>query len=153
MHALISLGSRQLDCTRNVLIAEAGEVQLSPIASRFLQALADHPGEVVTRQALIDRLWDGNALIGEPALNRVVSELRKATGETPGSPTLVQTIPRKGYRLVPVRTEGTPAPPRLRWPGWTMTVAVLVAVVATGVVINWTLDTAIGLIWVANHSG
>ena len=153
MHALISLGSRQLDCTRNVLTTEAGEIQLSPIASRFLQALADHPGEVVTRQALIDRLRDGNALIGEPAINRVVSELRKATGDTPGSPTLVQTIPRKGYRLVPVRIEASPPPPRSRWPGWKMTVAVLVIVVITGVVINLTLDTATGLIWVANHPG
>ncbi len=153
MHALISLGSRQLDCTRNVLTTEAGEIQLSPIASRFLQALADHPGEVVTRQALIDRLWDGNALIGEPAINRVVSELRKATGDTPGSPTLVQTIPRKGYRLVPVRIEAPPPPPRSRWQGWKMIVAVLVIVVITGVVINLTLDTATGLIWVANHPG
>ena len=154
MHALISLGPRQLDCTRNVLVTETGEIQLSPIASRFLQVLAVHPGEVVTRQTLIDRLWDGNALIGEPALNRVVSELRKATGDTPGAPTLVQTIPRKGYRLVPAQTEAAlgPAPPWFRWPGWKMTIAVLVVVVVAGLVINWTVDTAIGLIWVANHS-
>jgi DNA-binding winged helix-turn-helix (wHTH) protein len=153
MQTQVSLGSRRLDCTRNVLIAASGEVQLSPLASRFLQALADHPGEVVTRQALIDRLWDGNALIGEPALNRVVSELRKATGDTPASPTLVQTIPRKGYRLVSVGAEATPALPRTGWPRWKMAVAVLVAIVVTGIVINWTLDTAIGLIWVANHPG
>ncbi|MEZ5994811.1 MAG: winged helix-turn-helix domain-containing protein [Hyphomonadaceae bacterium] len=123
---------------------------MSPLASRFLQALASRPGEIVSRNALIEQLWDGNALVGEPALNRVVSELRKAAGEEAKAPKLVQTIPRKGYRLL--LGQPAPAPPvSRRFPRWLTAAAGIAAAVVALAAANWLLETAIGLIWTLRH--
>lgn len=148
---IIPLGARELDRTRNVLRAGGVETAISPLACRFLLVLAETPGEIVSRETLVERLWDGNALVGEPALNRVVSELRKAAGDAARTPTLVQTIPRKGYRLVSARGEGTP-PPALP-PGWSwQKIAVLGVIVVLGVgLLSWLLDSLTGLIWMIQH--
>lgn len=104
--ALIRFGRYALDPWRNVLMIEAREVALTPLAARLLEALARRPGETVERTELIETLWRGDWRVGDPALHRVVSELRRAVGDDPRRPTLVQTVPRQGYRLV---AEG-PAP-------------------------------------------
>lgn len=112
---LIHLGSYSLDPLRHVLLCGADEVQLTPLASRLLQELAKRPGEMVERSALIDLLWRGDFLVGDPALNRLVSEIRRATGDDARQPRLIQTVPRQGYRLVATLQQGatpllTPGP-------------------------------------------
>jgi DNA-binding winged helix-turn-helix (wHTH) protein len=98
----VPIGRNELDPLRHVLTGRGGKTQLSALASRFLQALARRPGDVVERSALIDELWRGDYLVGEPALNRVVSETRRAVGDDPKNPALIQTVHRRGYRLVAV---------------------------------------------------
>lgn len=95
------IGQYELDSRRNILRSPAGEVQLSPLAARLLDVLGRTPGEIVERGTIIDELWRGDWLVGDPALNRVVSELRRTVGDDPRDPTLIQTVPRRGYRLVP----------------------------------------------------
>lgn len=67
-----------------------------------MELLAREPGAVVERNAIIDELWQGNYLVGEAALNRLVSEIRRAVGDNARDPRLIQTLPRCGYRLVQV---------------------------------------------------
>ena len=105
MPETMRIGRYQLDPLRHTLSGADRVVQLSPIASRFLQALARQPGAVVERAVLIEELWRGDYLVGEPALNRVVSETRRAVGDSPREPALIQTVHRRGYRLV-----ASPAP-------------------------------------------
>lgn len=88
------------DPYRNRLLVDDQEISLSPQAARFLELLARRPGEVVDREQLIDELWRGDYLTGDPALNRVVSETRRAVGDDPKEPHLIQTVHRRGYRLV-----------------------------------------------------
>lgn len=110
---LISLGSYALDPLRHVLLCGTREVQLTPLASRLLQELAKRPGEMVERSALIDVLWRGDFLVGDPALSRLVSEVRRATGDDARQPRLIQTVPRQGYRLVATlqqEARASPAP-------------------------------------------
>lgn len=153
----LKVGRFELDRVRNRLVHPEGEIEISPLACRFLEVLAQSPGEIVRRETLVDRLWDGNALVGEPALNRVVSELRKAAGDDPKSPELVQTIPRRGYRLVAASDPSeSPAPttPTTRMPRWVVPVAVAaVSVVVLAVIAEWVVSEMIGLEWVRNHSG
>ena len=110
------------------------------------------------RETLVDRLWDGNAPVGEPALNRVVSELRKATGDDPKSPQLVQTIPRRGYRLVPQpaaapKQRSIESPVR-SLPRWIVPTAVAaLGVFALAAIAEWLVGTMIGLEWVRTHGG
>jgi DNA-binding winged helix-turn-helix (wHTH) protein len=98
----LTLGGRcVLDTLSHVLTTRDGRaVQLSPLASRLLQVLAQRPGEVVERGEIIEALWRGDWLVGDPALSRLVSELRRDTGDDARQPTLIQTVPRRGYRLV-----------------------------------------------------
>lgn len=107
-----------LDTLSHTLTQGGRAVQLSPLASRLLQLLARQPGELVERGEIIDALWKGDFLIGDPALTRLVSELRSAAGDDPKRPTLIQTVPRRGYRLVTQvsATAGAPPPAELRWP-------------------------------------
>jgi DNA-binding winged helix-turn-helix (wHTH) protein len=100
MPETVPIGRYQLDTLRHTLSGADRVVQLSPIASRFLLALARQPGAVVERAVLIEELWRGDYLVGEPALNRVVSETRRAVGDNAREPALIQTVPRRGYRLV-----------------------------------------------------
>jgi predicted Zn-dependent protease len=71
--------------------------------------LANHPGQVVTRQELLEEVWAGTNVV-EAVLTRAVSLLRRAFGDEPGAPCRIETIPKKGYRLVgPVERERSPA--------------------------------------------
>ena len=63
---MIAVGVFQLDVERRVLKGADGEVELSPLASRLLRLLAERPGVVVSRNELIDALWSGNYLVGDP---------------------------------------------------------------------------------------
>ncbi len=97
----IRCGDYSLDTLRHVLTDPSGrEAQLSPLASQLLQELAKRPGQTFARSELVQALWRGDWLVGDPALNRVVSEIRKVAGDNKKAPSLIQTVPRRGYRLV-----------------------------------------------------
>lgn len=64
-----------------------------------LQLLAQSPGAVVTKDDLIDSVWDG-AITTDDAVMAVIYELRKALGDDAKSPRYVETIRQRGYRLV-----------------------------------------------------
>jgi DNA-binding winged helix-turn-helix (wHTH) protein len=150
----LAAGRFRLDRVRNRLIHAEGEIEISPLACRFLEVLAQSPGETVRRDTLIERLWDGNALVGEPALNRVVSELRKAAGDDPKSPGLDQTIPRQGYRLVAMAAvaDGEPVPPPGRLPRWVIPVAAAaLGAIALAAIAEWMVSEMVGLEWTRKH--
>jgi DNA-binding winged helix-turn-helix (wHTH) protein len=152
----IRIGRFELDEIGNRLTAADGPVAISPLAARFLAFMARHEGDTVTREALIDALWRGNALVGDDALNRLVSEVRKSLGDTAREPTVLQTVPRVGYRLV---TAGMVRP--LLWPrrpviGRDLIISrilLIVAILLGAAAANWLLETAIGLQWAANYRG
>ncbi len=68
-----------------------------------LALLASVGGAVVSRQAFIDVVWDGNALVGDHAVSNTISSLRHALhdsqAESQTAQPLVRTIPRRGYQL------------------------------------------------------
>lgn len=83
---------------------------LEPRVMRVLAVLAETPGEVVPRAALMDAVW-ADAVVNDEALTRAVSELRKALA--PGASGAVETIRGTGYRLaLPVRPLAPEAPAR-----------------------------------------
>ena len=64
-----------------------------------LVCLAQQPGQVITRDQLLETVWAGT-IVTDDVLTHAISELRKACEDDPKSPKVVQTIPRKGYRLI-----------------------------------------------------
>jgi DNA-binding winged helix-turn-helix (wHTH) protein/TolB-like protein len=71
--------------------------RLQPQTFKVLVALHDKQGQVVTREELVDRCWDGR-IVGEDVINRCILLLRKFAEESGGF--RIETVPRAGYRLV-----------------------------------------------------
>ena len=79
-----------------------------------LVLLLEHPGEVVTREELRERLWPSDVFVDfENNLNAAVNRLREALGDSAHEPRYVETLPRRGYRLlVPVTLDSPAEAPR-----------------------------------------
>lgn len=77
--------------------------RLSPHLGSLLESLIDHPGELVTREALRARVWPTDTFVDfEHGLTVAMNRLRQALGESSQQPTLIETIPRRGYRWLAV---------------------------------------------------
>jgi|GEM_PF-1150483 len=74
-------------------------VHLRPRVLDVLLVLADRPGEVVSDRELVDRVWS-SGFVSENTITHCVKELREDLGDTASSPRFVETIPRRGYRLI-----------------------------------------------------
>jgi DNA-binding winged helix-turn-helix (wHTH) protein/tetratricopeptide (TPR) repeat protein len=73
-----------------------------PVRAKVMDLLgyfAGHPGEVISKDRLLDDVW-GSQAISESALTRTVTELRQALGDNAEAPRILETIPKRGYRLV-----------------------------------------------------
>ena len=110
---------------------------------QLLLLLLEQPGEMVTREALVNRLWPSGTFVDfERGLNKAINNLREVLGDSADEPRFIETLPRKGYRFIaPVtRDEETPEknppvqPKRRRWwIGLAATAACLAILVATNV--------------------
>lgn len=80
------------------LLGGRGRAHLRPRSMDLLVALAEREGEVAAKQALLDEVW-GRADVSEAVLTNAVAEIRRAFAEVGGRPGLLETVPRRGYRL------------------------------------------------------
>jgi Tol biopolymer transport system component/DNA-binding winged helix-turn-helix (wHTH) protein len=85
-------------------------VQVEPKAMEVLLCLAAAPGEVVSREELIDKVWQG-AFVSDDVLTRSIGQLRRAFGDDSERPRVIETIRKRGYRLVALPAQGTMPPP------------------------------------------
>lgn len=71
---------------------------LEPRVMQVLVALNDEAGQVVSRDRLVDRCWDGR-IVGDNAISRVILRLRHLAAKEGRGSFAIETIPRVGYRL------------------------------------------------------
>jgi Tol biopolymer transport system component/DNA-binding winged helix-turn-helix (wHTH) protein len=83
----------------NSMEKDGETVHLEPKVMQVLLALASEPGEVVTRERLRTIVWP-DVFVGEDVLIRAISELRRAFSDDPREPSVIQTVPKVGYRLI-----------------------------------------------------
>ena len=81
------------------LVRDGRTVQVRAKVMDLLAYLAERPGEVIPKGKLLDDVW-GSQAISESALTRTVTELRQALGDDAEQPRLLETIPKRGYRLI-----------------------------------------------------
>ena len=74
------------------------EVRLEPKALQVLLCLARRRGEVVAKEEIFREVW-GDAFVGDQVLTNAIWELRRALGDDARGQRLIQTVPRRGYRL------------------------------------------------------
>src|SRR3984957_20595525 len=74
-------------------------VQQQPL--KLLEALLEHPGEVITREELRSRVWP-NESFGDfdQAVNIAIAKLRSALGDSAENPRYIETLPKRGYRFI-----------------------------------------------------
>ena len=80
-------------------VAGAAAVQLEPRVMQVLVVLAGQSPQVVSRDTLIQRCWEGR-IVGDDAINRVIGRLRSLSREDDGASFSIETVNKVGYRLL-----------------------------------------------------
>jgi tetratricopeptide (TPR) repeat protein/DNA-binding winged helix-turn-helix (wHTH) protein len=93
------LGDFFIEPLKGRVVGRGTAGHLPPKAAEVLLCLASSPGELISREYLIECVWGEGHGSGE-SLSHAVSEIRHALGDHADDPKFVQTLPRRGYRLV-----------------------------------------------------
>jgi TolB-like protein/DNA-binding winged helix-turn-helix (wHTH) protein/Flp pilus assembly protein TadD len=136
----------RVDPALNRISRDGESAQIEPKVMDVLVRLAAEPGEVVSKQQLLDSVWNGD-FVTESVLSRAIAELRSHLGDDARNPTYIATIAKRGYRLIAetaplpeasVESVAEPAPEpvppiRARWRARVITAAVAVTALIVGI--------------------
>jgi TolB-like protein/DNA-binding winged helix-turn-helix (wHTH) protein/Flp pilus assembly protein TadD len=101
LHARLRFGVFELDLRAGELHKHGLRVRLQEQPFQVLAMLLEHPGEVVTREELQKKLWPADTFVDfDHGLNKAVSKIREALGDSAESPRFVETVARRGYRFL-----------------------------------------------------
>jgi DNA-binding winged helix-turn-helix (wHTH) protein len=95
----------ELDEANARLTRDGQPIALPPKAFGVLCALARRPGQLVTKDALLDAVW-GHQHVSESVLKTTISALRVALADDAKQPRIIETAARRGYRFI--GTAGSP---------------------------------------------
>jgi len=97
--SLFYLGDWQVNPQSNTVQRAGKTKQLEPKAIDVLVHLCLQKGEIVTSDELLDHCWK-NIEIGDNPLHKIITQLRKALGDKASEPTYIETIRKRGYRII-----------------------------------------------------
>ena len=115
-----TVGDWQVRPSHGTLSRNGKLVQPEPKVFELLMVLAEHDGEIVSKDELIERIWDNRAMSDAP-LTRCVTQLRRNLEDNERPYRYVQNVARRGYRLEekvklldapPASAANDPVPPR-----------------------------------------
>ena len=108
----LGFGLFQADLVARQLYRRGVLVHLQEQPFQILSMLLEKPGEVITREELRRKLWPADTFVDfDEGLNTAVKKLRNVLGDSPDNPTFIETVPRRGYRLIaPIRNLDSSAP-------------------------------------------
>jgi DNA-binding winged helix-turn-helix (wHTH) protein/TolB-like protein/Tfp pilus assembly protein PilF len=104
----LQIGQWRADRTTNELARGGETVRIEPKAMEVLMVLAGRAGQVVGREQLLDTVWSG-VIVGDEALTQSIIKLRKALGDNPRAPSYIETISKRGYRLIAPVADAVPS--------------------------------------------
>src|SRR3954470_11225866 len=104
----IRFGRFALDLVGRRLVCAGQSVKLSSRSLDILCELAAAPGEVVSKDQLMEKIWPGR-VVEENAIQVHVSALRKALESGSHGQSYVVTVPGRGYRLVGIDSSAAPS--------------------------------------------
>ena len=98
---LLRFESFELDTSSNELRKAGSLVKLQSQPFQLLVLLVERRGEVITREAIRQTLWDDQTFVDfDRSINFCINQIRAALGDDPQSPRYIETVPRKGYRFI-----------------------------------------------------
>jgi TolB-like protein/DNA-binding winged helix-turn-helix (wHTH) protein/Flp pilus assembly protein TadD len=136
------IGEWTADPASNLLQKGERTVRLEPRAMDVLMHLAAHTGEVTSVGELMSAVWK-NVVVTDGSVYLAISQLRQALGDVPSGLSYIETVPKRGYRLIvpvePLVTDSVAVPQALTSRrSWT-TPALAMAVVAAVLTLFWIL--------------
>ncbi|SDL65813.1 winged helix-turn-helix domain-containing tetratricopeptide repeat protein [Aliiruegeria lutimaris] len=90
----------QLDPDRGELTRTGAPVAVEPQVFELIAHLARYPGRLITRDELIEHVWDGR-IVSDSAISSRINAARMALGDDGTVQKIIKTIPRRGYRFEP----------------------------------------------------
>ncbi len=93
-----NIGSVAVQPASLELISAAGATSVELKMMLLLKALAEHSGQVLSREFLLNRVW-GDAAVGDENLTRTVYQLRKVLKDPHGLSDVIKTVPKRGYTM------------------------------------------------------
>jgi TolB-like protein/DNA-binding winged helix-turn-helix (wHTH) protein/Flp pilus assembly protein TadD len=97
---LLRFGIFEADVQTGELTKQGKRIRLQEQPFQLLVMLLEKPGEVVTREALRSRLWPQTIVDFDHGLNKAISKVREALGDSSEHPRYVETVARRGYRFL-----------------------------------------------------
>src|SRR5271170_4641677 len=108
-------GDFELDTANRIFRKDGTEYTLEPKVFAVLTQLVMRPGELLTREQLLDAVW-GHRYVTPSTLNRVIALVRRSLADDAEEPRFIQTVHGLGYRYVgPVEKATPPEEPRARF--------------------------------------
>src|SRR5579862_4471015 len=104
----LRIGTWCVDPTVGQISRDGETARLEARTMRLLLCLAEHAGEVVSIDDLLDQVWSG-VTVTPDSVYQAVASLRRLLGDDPRQPTYIATVPRLGYRMVAAVTPWVPA--------------------------------------------
>jgi Tol biopolymer transport system component/DNA-binding winged helix-turn-helix (wHTH) protein len=145
VRSTVRFGAFEVDLDAAELRKAGIRLRLQEQPYQVLAALLEEPGQVVSREELIRRLWpDGTVVDFDRGLNAAVTRLRQVLRDSAETPRYVETVARRGYRFIapveapdiePVRTIPAATPPRRQSLVWIAAAATLMLAAGVGAVI------------------
>ncbi len=94
-------GLFELDIATGELHRSGRRVRLAPQPARVLLTLVERAGKIVTRDELKDAAWGDKTFVDfEQGLNFCMKQIRAALGDEADNPRFIETVPRRGYRVI-----------------------------------------------------
>lgn len=110
----ITVGAWRAIHTTGELIGASGTERLEPKVMDLLFLLASRPGKAFTKDEIMGAIWP-DVVVGDDTLARAVSRLRRALADDAKTPAYIETLPKRGYRLIAeVGAETVPATAQAR---------------------------------------
>jgi TolB-like protein/DNA-binding winged helix-turn-helix (wHTH) protein/Flp pilus assembly protein TadD len=97
---LLRFGAFEADVQTGELRKQGKRVRLQDQPFQLLVMLLEAPGQLVTRDELRSKLWPQTTVDFDHGLNKAISKIREALGDSPEHPRFVETVARRGYRFL-----------------------------------------------------
>ena len=127
----MSVGAWTVDVAGNRLSDADETIELEPRVMDLLVLFADRAGEVISKDEIATALW-GQVHVNDDALTRCIFKLRKALKDDARQPTYIETVSKRGYRLIADVSRDDPSDgtkPQTRRFAWIAAAAVLILLI------------------------
>ncbi len=97
----VRFGAFELDLRAGELRKQGVKIKLQEQPFQILSMLLEHPGEVVSRDELRNKLWPADTFVDfDHSLNKAINKLREALGDSADNPVFIETLAKRGYEFL-----------------------------------------------------